>query len=175
VVSVQERTATAKITYSNDHMMQGDRVELREAYVPPPVSTTTETIPGVGAEALSEARTPAETGTACDLSGFPRNRTRLNNVDKACLDDLASRLKQDPRSTVVAIGHADSAEKDPEALGTRRAEAVKAYLVKERGIDEARIEVRTVGATKPASETERASNRRVRVFFVPEGGAAPED
>jgi len=32
-----------------------------------------------------------------------------------------------------------------------------------------------VGATKPASETERASNRRVEVIFVPEGGAAPED
>jgi len=174
VVSVQEHTSTAKITYSNDHMMQGDRVELREAYVPPPVTTTTETIPGAG-EALTEARTPAETGTACDLVGFPRNRARLNNVDKACLDDLASRLKTDPRSRVVAIGHADSAEKDPEALGTRRAEAVKAYLVKERGIDEGRIEVRTVGATKPASETERASNRRVEVIFVPEGGAAPED
>ena len=174
VVSVQEHTSTAKITYSNDHMMQGDRIELREAYVPPPVTTTTENIPG-GAEAVSEARTPAETGTACDLSGFPRNRARLNNVDKACLDDLASRLKTDPRSRVVAIGHADSAEKDPDALGTRRAEAVKAYLVKEKGIDEARVEVRTVGATKPASETERALNRRVNVIFVPEGGAAPED
>ena len=175
VVNVQERTSTAKITYSSDHMMQGDRIEMREAYVPPPVTTTTETIPGAAGETLTEARTPAETGTACDLSGFPRNRTRLNNVDKACLDDLASRLKQDPRSRVVAIGHADSAEKDPEALGTRRAEAVKTYLVKERGIDEGRIEVRTVGATRPASETERALNRRVQVFFVPEGGAAPED
>jgi outer membrane protein OmpA-like peptidoglycan-associated protein len=174
VVSVQEHTSTAKITYSNDHMMQGDRVEMREAYVAPPLIT--ETIPGAGgAEAVSEARTPAETGTACDLSGFPRNRARLNNVDKACLDDLASRLKQDPRSRVVAIGHADSAERNPEALGTRRAEAVKAYLVKERGIDEGRIEVRTVGATKPASETERARNRRVEVIFVPEGGTAPED
>ncbi len=173
VVSVQEHTSTAKITYSNDHMMQGDRVEMREAYVPPPVTTTTETIPG--AEAVSEARTAAETGTACDLSGFPKNRARLNNVDKACLDDLASRLKQDPRSRVVSIGHADSAEKDPDALGTKRAEAVKTYLVKERGIDESRIEIRTVGSTRPASETERAKNRRVEVFFVPEGGAAPED
>jgi outer membrane protein OmpA-like peptidoglycan-associated protein len=173
VVSVQERTSTAKITYSNDHMMQGDRIEMREAYVPPPVTTITESAPG--AESVSEARTPAETGTACDLSGFPRNRARLNNVDKACLDDLASRLKTDPRSRVVAIGHADSAERDPDALGTRRADAVKAYLVKERGIDETRIEVRTVGSTRPASETERGTNRRVQVIFVPEGGTAPED
>ena len=112
---------------------------MREAYVPPPITTITETSPG--AEAVSEAGTPAETGTACDLTGFPRNRSRLNNVDKACLDDLASRLKTDPRSRVVAIGHADSAERDPDALGTRRADAVKVYLVKERGIDETRIEV----------------------------------
>jgi outer membrane protein OmpA-like peptidoglycan-associated protein len=174
VVSVQERTSTAKVTYSNDHMMQGDRVEMREAYVPPPVTSTTEMAPG-GAETVSEAHTPAETGTACDMSGFPRNRARLNNVDKACLDDLASRLKTDPRSRVVAIGHADSAERDPDGLGTRRAEAVRTYLVKERGIDEARVEVRTVGATKPASETERPKNRRVEVIFVPEGGTVPED
>lgn len=176
VVSVQERTSTAKITYSNDHMMQGDRVEMREAFVPPPLVTTTETAPGAGAEAVSEARTPAETGVACDLSGFPRNRARLNNVDKACLDDLASRLKQDPRSRVVAIGHADSAERGPDELGTRRAEAVKAYLVKERGIDEAVVEVRSAGATRPAdaSGANRSLNRRVQVFFVPEGGSPPE-
>jgi outer membrane protein OmpA-like peptidoglycan-associated protein len=176
VINVQERTSTAKIIYSNDHMMPGDRVEMREAFVPPPVTTVTETTPGAGAaETLSEARTPAETGTACDLSGFPRNRTRLNNVDKACLDDLAARLKQDPRSRVVAIGHADSAERTPDELATRRAEAVRTYLVNERGIDEGRIEVRSVGATRPASETDRARNRRVEVIFVPEGGAVPED
>ena len=155
VVAVQEHTSTAKITYSNDHMMQGDRIEMREAYVAPPVTSTTETAPGPGA--VSEPGVPSETGVACDLSGFPRNRARLNNVDKACLDDLASRLKQDPRSRVVAIGHADSAERGPELIGTRRAEAVKAYLVKERGIDETRITVQSVGGTKPASDSERAS------------------
>jgi outer membrane protein OmpA-like peptidoglycan-associated protein len=174
VATVQERTSTAKVTYSNDHMMQGDRVEMRDAFVPPPLVTIRETT--TGAETVSEARTSAETGVACDLSGFPRNRARLNNVDKACLDDLASRLKQDPRSRVVAIGHADSAERGPDELSTRRAEAVKAYLVKERGIDETRIEVRSAGATKPAdaSGADRARNRRVEVFFVPEGGSPPE-
>jgi outer membrane protein OmpA-like peptidoglycan-associated protein len=77
---------------------------------------------------------------------------------------------------VVAIGHADSAERGPDELGTRRAEAVKAYLVKERGIDDTRIEVRSAGASKPAdvSGANRSLNRRVQVFFVPEGGSPPE-
>ena len=34
----------------------------------------------------------------CTSGGFPRNLARLNNVDKACLDDVASRLRTDPRA-----------------------------------------------------------------------------
>jgi hypothetical protein len=44
---------------------------------------------------------------------LPPNLARLNNVDKACLDDVASRLRQDPRSRVIVVGHADGAERRP--------------------------------------------------------------
>jgi outer membrane protein OmpA-like peptidoglycan-associated protein len=115
----------------------------------------------------------------CTSGGFPRNLSRLNNVDKACLDDVASRLRQDPRSRVVIVGHADKQERYPEVIGRKRAEAVKAYLVKDRGIEESRISVRSVGATKPldsgTTAAARAKNRRVEVIFVPEGAQAPED
>jgi outer membrane protein OmpA-like peptidoglycan-associated protein len=115
----------------------------------------------------------------CVSGGFPRNLARLNNVDKACLDDVASRLRQDPRSRVIVVGHADSKERYPEVIGRKRAEAVKAYLVKERGVDESRITVRSAGATKPVdtgtSAASRAKNRRVELIFVPEGASAPED
>jgi outer membrane protein OmpA-like peptidoglycan-associated protein len=114
----------------------------------------------------------------CTAGSFPVNRDRLNNVDKACLDDVASRLKSDPRARVVVIGHADSKEKYPEVIGRKRAEAVKAYLVKERGIDEARISVRSAAGRKPAdtgtSEAARKKNRRVEVVFLPEGAELPE-
>jgi outer membrane protein OmpA-like peptidoglycan-associated protein len=113
----------------------------------------------------------------CTSGGFPANRERLNNVDKACLDDVASRLRQDPRGRVVIIGHADSKEKYPEVIGRKRAEAVKAYLVKERGVDEARITVRSEGARKPAdtgtTEASRKKNRRVEIVFLPEGAELP--
>ncbi len=115
----------------------------------------------------------------CTSGGFPRNLSRLNNVDKACLDDVASRLRQDPRSRVVIIGYADSQERHPEVIGRTRAEAIKSYLVKERGVDESRVSVRTAGATKlldtGTSAPAHARNRRVDVIFVPEGASAPED
>jgi outer membrane protein OmpA-like peptidoglycan-associated protein len=139
---------------------------------------------GGTAEASTQVRVvePAkapEATIACDSAGFPRNLSRLNNIDKACLDDVASRLRQEPRSRVVIIGHADSGERNPEVIGRTRAEAVKEYLVKERGVDEARVSVRSAGASKPVSTStaarDRAKNRRVEVIFVPEGAAVPED
>ena len=120
---------------------------------------------------------PATTST-CTAGGFPPNRDRLNNVDKACLDDVASRLRQDPRSTVVIIGHADKGERTPEVIARKRAEAVKRYLTVERGVDASRISVRSAGSSKPldtgTSAAARARNRRVEVITVPEGARAPE-
>ena len=115
----------------------------------------------------------------CTSGGFPRNLSRLNNVDKACLDDVASKLRQDPRSRVVIVGHADSSERYPDVIGRKRAEAVKAYLVKERGVDEARVTAKSAAATRPLdtgkTAAARAKNRRVDVVFVPEGASSPED
>jgi hypothetical protein len=115
----------------------------------------------------------------CVSGGFPRNLARLNNVDKACLDDVATRLRQDPRSRVIIVGHADSGERNPEVIARQRAEAAKAYLVNERGVEEARITTRSAAATKPldtgTDAAARARNRRVEVIFVPEGATVPED
>jgi outer membrane protein OmpA-like peptidoglycan-associated protein len=126
---------------------------------------------------VDEPRKP-ETIT-CTSGGFPRNLSRLNNVDKACLDDVATRLRQDPKARVVIVGHADSKERYPEVIGRTRAEAVKNYLVKDRGIEESRITAKSAGATRPldtgTSAAARAKNRRVELIFVPEGATAPED
>jgi outer membrane protein OmpA-like peptidoglycan-associated protein len=115
----------------------------------------------------------------CTSGGFPRNLSRLNNVDKACLDDVAARLRQDPGSRVIIVGHADGKERYPEVIGRKRAEEVKKYLVTERGVDESRISTRSAGASKPldtgTSAAARAKNRRVDVIFVPTGATAPED
>jgi outer membrane protein OmpA-like peptidoglycan-associated protein len=109
----------------------------------------------------------------CESAGFPVNLPRLNNVDKACLDDVASRLRQDPRSRVIATGYADSTERRPTILARQRAEAAKAYLVTERGIEEARVSVRSTEGMPNREAGGSRKNRRVEVMFVPYGVKPP--
>jgi outer membrane protein OmpA-like peptidoglycan-associated protein len=127
--------------------------------------------------ALMEPARPAE-AVSCLAGGFPRNLSRLNNVDKACLDDMAQRLKADPKAHVVVIGYADSHETSAAKISEQRAKAVNDYVVTERGIEASRVTVRSVGATKPLDTgtdlAAQARNRRVEVWFVPEGAKDPE-
>ncbi len=77
---------------------------------------------------------------------------RVDNTAKAILDDVASRLKQDPNAKIVIIGYADG-EKAPMVgtgkkrhkmdLAAQRAVNAKAYLVQQQGIDPSRVEVRS--------------------------------
>ncbi|HET9251439.1 MAG TPA: outer membrane beta-barrel protein [Candidatus Eisenbacteria bacterium] len=110
---------------------------------------------------LAQAQRPAE-AVSCIAGGFPNNRARLNNVDKACLDDVSSRLSADPRARVVVVGSADTGE----AAGTaqQRADAVRDYLVTERRIEATRI------TTQSGTS---AQGRQVTVWFVPEGATVP--
>jgi outer membrane protein OmpA-like peptidoglycan-associated protein len=110
---------------------------------------------------------------SCIAGGFPRNLARLTNVDKACLDDVAQRLGSDPRARVIVIGHCDSHER-PSAVAGKRADAVKDYLVNERSIEGSRIETRSAPADTGADATAQAGNRRVEVWFMPEGAAEPK-
>lgn len=97
--------------------------------------------------------------------------TRLNNIDKAVLDDMATRLRQDPGSRLLIIGYADRTERNVDVLSRKRAEAVRDYLVKERGIDTSRIVTRGAGATNLVGSG--AANRRAEMIFVPEGADMP--
>ncbi|HEU5310529.1 MAG TPA: OmpA family protein, partial [Candidatus Eisenbacteria bacterium] len=110
---------------------------------------------------LAQAQRPAE-AVSCIAGGFPNNRARLNNVDKACLDDVASRLSSDPRARVVVIGSADAGE----TAGTaqQRADAVRDYLVTERRIEAARITSESGAGME---------GRQVTVWVVPEGATIP--
>lgn len=115
---------------------------------------------------------------SCMAGGFPRGAARLTNVDKACLDDVAQRLKADPRAKVIVIGHADPHESSANRVGKQRADAVEDYL-EQTGIDHSRITTRSAGSThvldSGAEMTAQSRNRRVEVWFVPEGAKGPEE
>ncbi|HTV08682.1 MAG TPA: hypothetical protein VMD97_06545 [Candidatus Aquilonibacter sp.] len=84
----------------------------------------------------------AETQDLCHIS-FERDRRRPERVDneaKGCLDDIALTMQQQAGATLVMVGNS-SANERPEA-GAERALNAREYLVKEKGIDSSRIEVR---------------------------------
>jgi outer membrane protein OmpA-like peptidoglycan-associated protein len=99
----------------------------------------------------------------CDFRAL--NSARVDNVCKRLLDDVALRLQNDPRATVVIVGYADPRERQPGTLaGTRASNAVN-YLATDRGVDRTRMSTRTGTGQAGAG----AANRRVDIIWVPAG------
>jgi outer membrane protein OmpA-like peptidoglycan-associated protein/opacity protein-like surface antigen len=94
----------------------------------------------------------------------PVNGARVDNVCKRVLDDVAVRLQNEPKGSVVIIGYADPKERHSDRLATQRGENVKKYLT-DKGIDQSRITVRQGSGQAGA----KAVNRRVEIIWVPEG------
>jgi outer membrane protein OmpA-like peptidoglycan-associated protein len=102
-------------------------------------------------------------------AGFPHNLARINNVDKACLDDVSLKMQNDPRSTLTITGYADASEASSKALAKKRAESAKDYLVKGQKLDPGRINVQSADPLKGKGVDEQKGNRRVEIVFYPEG------
>jgi hypothetical protein len=103
----------------------------------------------------------------CGPIFFPFNSARVTNEHKACLDEIALRLQQDPRASVVIDGHRDSSERV--GISLTRANNARDYLVNEKGIDANRITVRNFGDSCPHESGDPALNRRVEFWILPEG------
>jgi hypothetical protein len=108
----------------------------------------------------------------CGPIFFPFNSARINNEHKACLDDIAIKLQQDPRSAVVIDGHRDSSERV--GISLTRANNARDYLVNEKGIDSARLTVRNFGDSCPHESGDANLNRRVEFWYVPDGANSSE-
>ena len=107
---------------------------------------------------------PPATRALCSQS-FARDRkrpTRVDNEAKGCLDDIALALIAEPDAKLVLVAHADSTDKPGAAA--QRAVNVKRYLVHDKGIDAARIELRT------GTEKERTAD----AFLIPAGASFAE-
>ena len=83
--------------------------------------------------------------TLCSIN-FDRDKRRPSRVDneaKACLDDVALNMQRQSDATAVVVGDSATGEKMGPKLAAQRAVNTKDYLVKEKGIDASRVQVRT--------------------------------
>jgi hypothetical protein len=105
----------------------------------------------------------------CGPIFFPFNSARINNEHKACLDEVAILMQQDPRTTLVIDGHRDGSERA--GISLTRAYNARDYLVTEKGIDTARITVRNFSDSCPYPGGDAKLNRRVEFWVIPEGAS----
>jgi len=109
---------------------------------------------------------------------FDYRSTAIRQEDRPELEDLAQRLREQPRLRLRIEGHTDavgSAEYNRD-LSQRRAASIREYLVESAGIDGRRIETVGHGESRPvaSNETEegRSRNRRIEaVMLLPDGEA----
>ena len=103
-----------------------------------------------------------------DSGGFQFGKKDLPDAAKEQIDQLISKLKQDPKNVFIEIeGHTDnvgSAEFN-EKLGLERAQAVELYLYERHQVPLHKINVISYGMAKPLADNKtkegRAQNRRV--------------
>lgn len=132
---------TCKVSDDKDHTVSANTNVTIQAPPPPP--------PPPQAQALC----------SISFSTDKRRPTRVDNEAKACLDQVALSLKQQPDAKAIIIGDSNAKEKDTEAkqqkraarnrrvkvqnFAAQRAVNAKDYLVTEQGIDASRISTYT--------------------------------
>ena len=121
---------------------------------------------GHSAAGVSQSKITLQADTLYDF-----NKSALKPEGKATLDKIAADLSKIKLEVIIAVGNTDSIGTDAYnmALGQRRAQSVKTYLVA-KGIDASRIYTESKGKSNPvasnATEEGRAKNRRTDIEVV---------
>ena len=112
-----------------------------------------------------EASSAAALATMQAMIHFENDRSELSDTAKSILNDKVAVFRANPAMRIVIVGFASQPGTSDYnlALGTRRAEAAKAYLVAQ-GVDPIRIEIATRGEggllVEGPGEVADAQNRR---------------
>ena len=99
---------------------------------------------------------------------FDFDKAVLKPGGKQALDDLVSQLQGVKYDTIVAIGYTDRIGSDAynKKLSVRRADAVKAYLVKQKGIDADRVFVDGKGEANPVTGDTCKGNKKTKALVA---------
>jgi outer membrane protein OmpA-like peptidoglycan-associated protein len=108
-----------------------------------------------------------------DKARFANGNAKLAPAAKVELDGLVAKLTADPQNYYIEIeGHTDSTGPAAlnEKLGLERAESVKRYLYEQHNVPLHKMNVISLGETKPAvpntNRENRAANRRVVIRIL---------
>ena len=118
------------------------------------------------AAGVSQSKITLQADTLYDF-----NKSDLKPEGKATLDKIAADLSKIKLEVIIAVGNTDSVGTDAYnmALGQRRAQSIKAYLVS-KGVDGSRIYTESKGKSNPvasnATAEGRAKNRRTDIEVV---------
>jgi hypothetical protein len=98
-----------------------------------------------------------------DILNFPMTGGRLNNANKAVLDDVTLRGERDIQARIIVTGKSMPNERP--GLAKIRAENARNYLVSEKGVDASRVEIRTQEGT--------AAEGGIEIAILPPGARMP--
>jgi len=153
-VCVMAFTLLGACASENQTTVSGSQGVAQPAPPPPPPPAPEPPPPPKQEEMVAQAAAPPEDplAWAADLADahFDYNQAKIRKEDKAVLDAVAQKLKDDAKRRVLVEGHCDSrgTANYNMMLGERRAKAAKQYLVK-AGVPESQIEVVSYGKEKP--------------------------
>jgi OOP family OmpA-OmpF porin len=122
--------------------------------------------PAAAAPAVTQSKITLQADTLYDF-----DKSSLKPEGKATLDKIAADLNKIKLEVIIAVGNTDSVGSDAYnmALGQRRAQSVKAYLIS-KGVDGSRVYTESKGKSNPvasnATAEGRSKNRRTDIEVV---------
>ncbi|PKN12697.1 MAG: peptidoglycan-associated lipoprotein [Deltaproteobacteria bacterium HGW-Deltaproteobacteria-4] len=158
--ALQQQTSTTTM----DDSLRGDQGQIREETIFAAPQTTMRTEP------LSSLETPVLAGL--QVVPFSYDQHLLSDEARNIIAANAAILKKAGNLRFRLAGHCDERGSDQYniALGERRAESVRAYLL-ELGIDAGRMETVSYGEEQPldtgSGESAWMKNRRVEFILLP--------
>jgi len=163
--SIPQRTLTYSYTASEGQIQgQDNTAQLHTDGLPPGTATVTcKVVDDLGQTAVATTEVtiappslpPAPKAQPLCTVYFnrdPRRPARVDNEGRACLDDIALTLEQQPDARLVLVGEHSDTEADGQLTAAERAINTRAYLANEKGIDPSRVDVRT--STTPGRQVQ---------------------